>query len=125
MSHDEMLQRARTYIDASGRGDVDALLGLMAPECRIWHNFDDQEVTREHSVRTVAWLHRTVKDLAWEEVALLITDTGWVSQSIITGIAPGGPIRAHTCVVTTVDDAGQVVRIAEYLDPSQLTALRA
>jgi ketosteroid isomerase-like protein len=43
----------------------------------------------------------------------------------MTGNAPGGPISAHTCVIITLDDDGRIARTEEYLDPAQLTNLRA
>ena len=88
-----------------------------------WHNFDEIEVPTEKSVRTVAWLHKTVKDLTWTDVALSPTPTGFVSQTIITGTAPKGELRILSCVLVTLNDEGLITRVEEYLDPAQTAVL--
>ena len=42
---------------------------------------------------------------------------------MITGTTPGGPVRAHTCMVVTLSASGKVQRTDEYLDPAALAAL--
>ena len=75
-------------------------------------------------MKTVGWLHRNVPDLAWHDIALYPTPTGFVSQTIMTGTAPGGALRVHSCVIVTLDDDGLVTRVEEYLDPTQTAVLR-
>jgi ketosteroid isomerase-like protein len=118
------LALAVRFAAASGANDADAYRAMCAPGATTWHNFDDADVDTEQTVRTVAWLHRTVPDLAWTAVATRPTPTGWVSQSIMTGTAPGGPMRVHSCVVVTLDADGLVSRVEEYLDPAQTAVLR-
>jgi ketosteroid isomerase-like protein len=118
------LDIAARFAAASRTNDGDAYRALCAPNAVTWHNFDDAEVTTEQTVRTVAWLHRTVPDLAWDDVALHLTPTGWVSQTVMTGTAPGGPLRVHSCVIVTLEGGGLVTRVEEYLDPTQTAVLR-
>jgi ketosteroid isomerase-like protein len=122
---EENLAIAAAYAAASRRGDVDAIAALSEPDAKVWHNFDDKEVDLGQSARTVKWLFRIMPDVAWEDVAVLPTPTGYVWQAIITGTAPGGPIRAHTCMVVTVSEAGKVAHTAEYIDPAAMAALSA
>lgn len=124
LSDHDKLAVATKFAAASRSNDADAYAALCAPGARTWHNFDDAEVTTEQSTRTVAWLHRTVADLTWTDVALLPTPSGFVSQTIMTGTAPGGPLRVHSCVIATLDDDGKVTRVEEYLDPTQTAVLR-
>lgn len=125
LTDDEKLAIATRFAAASRANDADAYRALCAPGAVTWHNFDDLEVDTDQTVRTVAWLHRTVADLTWHDVALAPTPTGFVSQTIMTGTAPGGPLRVHSCVVVTLDETGLVTRVDEYLDPSQTAVLRA
>jgi ketosteroid isomerase-like protein len=120
----EKLAIAERFAAASRANDGDAYRALCAPDAVTWHNFDDAEVTTEQTVRTVAWLHRTVPDLAWSDVAFHLTPTGWVSQTVMTGTAPGGPLRVHSCVIVTLGEGGLVARVEEYLDPAQTAELR-
>jgi ketosteroid isomerase-like protein len=124
MNDADKLALAAKYATASRTNDADALRALCAEGALTWHNFDELEVTTDQTVRTVAWLHRAVPNLAWIEVALKPTSDGWVSQTILTGTAPGGPLRAHSCVVVTLDPDGMVARTDEYLDPAQTSVLR-
>lgn len=123
MSDEDKLTIARRFADSSRNNDASAYTALCAPGAVTWHNFDGLEVTTEQTLRTIAWLHRTVPDLTWIDVALSATANGFVSQSIMTGTAPGGPLRVHSCVVVTLDDDGLVTRVDEYLDPAQTAVL--
>jgi uncharacterized protein len=116
---------AERYAIATRSNDTDTVVAMSAPGAEIWHNFDNAIVDTAATVKSIGWLHRTVTNLTWEDVALLPTPTGWVSQTILTGIAPGGPIRAYSCVVVTLDADGLISRLDEYLDPAQLAALRS
>ena len=124
LSDERKLAIAAQFATASRTNDAEAYRALCAADAVTWHNFDDVEVTTEQTVRTVAWLHRTVPDLTWTDVALHLTPTGWVSQTVMTGTAPGGSLRVHSCAIVTLDAAGLVTRVEEYLDPSQTAVLR-
>jgi ketosteroid isomerase-like protein len=62
-------------------------------------------------------------DIQWHDDEVLPTATGWVARTTMTGTAPGGELRVHTCVVVTVSERGRVARVAEYLDPAALGVL--
>jgi hypothetical protein len=124
LTDDHKLAIAARFAAASRTNDGDGYRALCAPGAATWHNFDDAEVSTDQTVATVAWLHRKVSGLTWTDVALLPTPTGWVSQTIMTGEAPGGPLRVHSCVVVTLTAEGLVQRVEEYLDPTQTAVLR-
>src|SRR6266542_710659 len=111
LSDDDKLAVAARFAAASRGNDGEAYAALCAPGAVTWHNFDEIEASTAQTVRTVAWLHRAVPDLAWTDVALLPTPTGFVSQTIMSGTAPGGPLRVHSCVVATLDDDGLITRV--------------
>lgn len=125
LSDDDKLAIAARYASASRENDADGVRAMSAPGATTWHNFDEIEVTTEQSVRTLAWLHRNVEELAWTDVATLPTPNGFVSQTVMTGTAPGGPLRVHSCLVVTLNGDGLVTRAEEYLDTAQAAALRA
>ena len=104
-------------------GDAEALQAISEPDAVAWHNYDDREVDVVHSGRTLRWLHRTMPDVAWIDVAVRPLSTGFVWQAILTGTASGAPVHAHTCMVVTVSSNGKVQRTDEYLDPTALRAL--
>jgi ketosteroid isomerase-like protein len=124
LTDEEKLSIAMRFAAASRANDAEAYAAMCAPGALTWHNFDDAEVTTEQTLRTIAWLHRNVADLAWLDVALYPTSSGFVSQTILTGTAPGGALRAHSCVIVTLNDSGLVTRVEEYLDTAQTAVLR-
>lgn len=125
LSDDRKLALAEALAAAAQHNDADAYRSLCAPGSVTWHNFDEVEVPVEGTLAAIAWLHRKVPDLAWETLAVTPTPGGWVSQSVMTGTAPGGPLRVHSCVVVTLDAGGLVARVEEYLDPAQTAVVRA
>jgi len=122
---EENLAHAAAYAAASATGDVEAIAALSEPDAVTWHNFDDTEVDLATSARTVKWLFRKMPDIAWEDIAVLPTPNGYVRQSIITGNAPGGPVRVHTCLVVTLSPNGKAARTEEYIDLAGMAPLNA
>ncbi len=124
LSNEAKLAVAARYATASRSNDAELFRSLCAPESVTWHNFDGLEVTTDQTVRTIAWLHSAIADLSWTDVALYPTPTGFVSQTIMTGTVPGGPLEVHSCVIVILNDAGLIVRAEEYLDTAQTAVLR-
>jgi ketosteroid isomerase-like protein len=118
-----VLDLAARWDVATRSGDLDAILALAEPDLVFWHNHDDAEVDVATTVRTIGWLRRTMPDIQWHDDEVLPTATGWVARTTMTGTAPGGELRVHTCVVVTVSERGRVARVAEYLDPAALGVL--
>lgn len=123
MTDEELLSLAASYAAATRSCDLDTLASLVEPDAVVWHNHDETEVDMDRTNRTVAWLHRTVPDISWEDVSVIPTQEGFVWRAVLTGSAPGGPLRAPTCVVATVSDRGRIARVDEYLDSAALAPL--
>jgi len=113
-----------SYAAASRAGDLDALAALSEPGAVVWHNHDDAVVSLAQTGRTLRWLHKVVRGLDWIDVAVLPTPEGFVWRAILTGTAPGGPLRVPTCMVVTLSEAGLISRLDEYLDAAALTPLQ-
>ena len=123
LSDDEKLAVAAAYAAATRAGDVEALAALSEPDATVWHAYDEGVATREESARTLGWLHHRVADLDWIDVAITATTQGFVWQAIMTGTAPGGALRVHTCALVALSPAGKVARTEEYLDAAALAPL--
>lgn len=120
---DDVLAVQARYSAACRAGDVDAMRDLSEPDAVVWHNFDGHEITAEQGRSALRWLHKLVPDVQWEDVAVRATPQGFVWQTIVTGQAPGGDMRAHTCVIVTLSDRGKVQRTEEYVDRAALDPL--
>jgi len=124
LTDDEKLAVAARATAASRGDDPDAQQAVYAPGAVVWHNFDEIELDAQDATKNGAWLKRTVPDLAYEDQPVVPTATGYVARSVLTGTAPGGPLRLHSCLVVTLDDDGLITRIDEYLDTAQSRVLR-
>lgn len=123
LSDEAKLEVQARFSEATRLGDADAVAALAAPDATVWHNFDDASITVEQSGRTLRHLHGVVVDLEWDDVAVEVTTGGFLWRAVITGRAPGGPLRVHTCMAVTLNDGGAVLRIDEYLDPAGFAVL--
>jgi hypothetical protein len=112
------------YAVATRAGDGEAMLAMSDSDAVVWHNHDDVAISTEQSNRTLAWLHRTVPDACWADVAVLPTPEGFVWRSVLTGTAPRGALRVHSCVIVTLSGSGKVLRSDEYLDTAALAVLK-
>jgi len=120
---DVMLELAGRLAAVTASGDIDAMRELYEPDAIVWHNFDEGELDLERSIGATAWLHRRVSGLQFEDVRLLATNEGFVIRFVMTGGAPGGPVRAPSCQVVTVSERGLIQRIDEYIDSAQIAPL--
>lgn len=119
-----LVQLQRDYARLTRAGDVPRSLALFAPDGVIWHNFDERALPASRAASGLALLHERVPDIDWEDVSVHFFDSGFVWQALLTGTGPGGPVRAHTCMVFTVSHSGLIERLDEYLDPAGLRSLR-
>jgi len=111
------------YSTATRAGDIEVLRNLGAPGATVWHNHDAQEVTWEQSIQMIGWMHRTMPDVSWEDVAIRRTPEGFVWQVVLSGSAPSGSVVAQLCMVVGVSAEGLISRIEEYMDPASFAPL--
>jgi hypothetical protein len=119
-----LVQIQRDYAEAMRAGDVSRSARMFAAGGAIWHNFDDRAHPADRGSKGLALLHERMPDVEWEDVAVHFFESGFVWQAILTGTAPKGSVRAHTCMVFTVSDSGLIERLEEYLDPAALHPVR-
>ena len=127
MSHsiDFLTDHHRRFAEATNAGRADVTMSLCVPGATDWHNFDDQTIEYASTGATLEWMHRKIPDLRWETRSFSCTADGWVWQAAITGTAPGGPLRAHSCMIVHLNDDGLITSLDEYIDPSAMAPLRA
>jgi hypothetical protein len=123
MTPQDKLAIAGAYVAAARAGDTDAITALSEADAIVWHNHDDREVDVATMGRTLRWLHRIVPDIRWDDVAPIGTSDGFVRRALMSGTAPSGWLRAHTCVVATISLSDKIARIDEYLDSAALAPL--
>ena len=117
------LELARRFVTALEVGDVEAARACLAPEARIWHNFDDRSQTVDENLALLAWMMRHADKRSYEITRLEEIAGGYLQQHVlrITNKA-GEELAMHACVVVSVAD-GRIQRIEEYLDPAPAARL--
>jgi hypothetical protein len=97
---------------------------MFTPGATIWHNYDDVAVPAKRALRNLTRLHSAIPDAGWKDVSVHSIASGFVWQAIIIGTAPGGPVRAHTCMVARLSSSGLIERLDEYIDPAAMAPLQ-
>ena len=120
----QAMEVAAAFAAATKAGDAQGVEALGEPGAVVWHNYDSTEVSLSESGKVLRWMHRTVTDLAWEDMAIQPTPTGFVWQAVVTGSVEGRRLAAPTCVIATIATSGLITRVEEYLDLATTSALR-
>ena len=84
---------------------------------------DNRELVKGQVMKVVSYLAERVRNLAYEEVKVRVTEDGYVQQHVLRGTAPNGEdVHAYACVIVTLEE-GRIRRVEEYLDSAQLAPL--
>jgi len=114
---------SKRLTDAVSAGDFATVRSMFAPEGRIWHNFDNAEVTLEENLPQLEGLLARC-DLHYEDVELVPSDAGWVQLHTVRAVYGDGRERTLPCCqVFRLGPDGKIVRLEEYLDGSGLAAV--
>ena len=120
---DPHLVLAERLIDAITAGNVEAIREIYAPDTTIWHNHDGVAQSVEENLAVLRWVVGRVRDLRYDEIRRRSTTDGFVQQHVLRGTAPSGHALAiAACLIGTVRE-GRIVRLEEYLDPTQFAPL--
>jgi ketosteroid isomerase-like protein len=123
MTERDSMAVAERFFAAIGRGDLDAVRAIYAPDAVIWHNHDGVEQDVDQNLAVLAWVVKNVSGLRYEEVRRFPTPSGFVQQHVLRGAAPSGQaIEIPACIVCAVA-GGRITRLDEYLDSAQVSPL--
>lgn len=125
LTRDFLIDHHRRFAEATNTGRADVTMSMCVPGATVWHNFDDKTIEYAGTGATLEWMHRQIPDLRWETRSIAFADDGWVWQAAITGTAPGGDLRAHSCMIVHLNDDGLITSLDEYIDPAAMAPLRA
>jgi ketosteroid isomerase-like protein len=115
----DVAERLFTAIEA---GDVDAVRDLYDADVEVWHNTDRVTQGRDENLATLAWVHRNLSGLTYEDVRRSATDDGFVQRHVFAATNRAGRrIEVPACIVASVRD-GRITHLDEYLDSAELAA---
>jgi ketosteroid isomerase-like protein len=113
MTKSEITELATALMAAVKVGDVDTVKALYAPDVILWHTNDRVNMTAEQSVRTLAWIHKHVKGVRYEELRIVALDDGFVQQHVMRA---DSPVVDMPCMLRAWCKKGRITRIEEYFD---------
>jgi ketosteroid isomerase-like protein len=123
MTERDPMAVAERFFAAIGRGDLDAVRAIYAPDAVIWHNHDGVEQDVEQNLAVLAWVVKNVSGLRYEDVRRFPTPGGFVQQHVLRGAAPSGvAVEIPACIVCAVA-GGRITRLDEYLDSGHVSPL--
>jgi hypothetical protein len=125
LTDDQKIEHHRRFAEATNQGRADLTMAMCVPGATVWHNFDDKTIEYASTGKTLEWMHTKIDGLRWETRSFSTTTDGWLWQAAIRGLAPGGELCAHTCMVVHLDERGLITHLEEYIDPAQMAPLRA
>lgn len=113
------------FIAAIESTDVDTVLAIYADDAKIWHNYDQIEVTPQDNARQMRWFGKRLAGLKYTDIRRIEFPGGLVQQHVLRGTAPNGEPFALYAMLKIEIENGRIVRLEEYLDPSQAASLSA
>lgn len=117
---DELDDVANRFFAAVEAGDTDTVGKIYAEDARIWHNFDNYASTREENLQVLAWVSEHVEGFRFEEVRRTYLPGAFLQQHVIRGKKANGE-EIHCPAILKVEiSGGQITRIEEYFDLSQM-----
>lgn len=117
------------FIAAIEAGDVDTVRSIYADDARIWHNFDQIEMSAADNAKQIKWFTSRLAGMKYTEIRRIFFDGGVVQQHVLRGTAPNGDtVAVHAMLRVDIDtdtgtNSSRIVRLEEYLDPAQAASL--
>lgn len=108
-------------LDALASRDVNAVDACYAPDVVIWHNANNQAEDREQNLQGLAAILPQWSDLSYDEIWRVDIPGGVAQRHRLRGRGPdGAEFEVRIALFVTLDSDGRILRVDEYLDPSQL-----
>ncbi len=113
------------FIAAIERADVDAVVSMYAPNARIWHNFDQIEMSPQDNAKQVRWFATRLSNMRYEDIRRTPFPGGLFQQHVLRGTAPNGEaVEVFAALRIEVDlVTATITCLEEYLDPAQAASL--
>ena len=113
---------ARRLIECVIGGDLAGVEALYHDDIVCWRNLDGRGLVKKQALKIVGFLG-TLDELAYEDIRIDATGTGFVQQHTLCCLSPSGEaVRVAACLVAEVRD-GQILRIDEYVDSAAMAPL--
>lgn len=124
MTEAEVRELCAKFFDAYENRDVAEVAKLYAPDCVIWNNVFNSEMTGEKNVELLPAGYLRQRRRVYNDRIVNVFEDGWVIQYTLNGVSLSGHAGGlWVCIVAKCRD-GQITRIDEYLDSGKFPAWR-
>src|SRR6476659_3280319 len=125
---DERVMRSigETFARCAADLDLDTWREMYAPDARIWHNTENNEMTVDENFEFLGYALSTATTKRWyADMKLTPTPTGYISQHDFCAILTSGEeVRFPICMVITLD-GDRITRLEEYFDGEAVVPMMA
>ena len=124
MTEAEIRELAQRFFDAYENRRVHEVAKIYAPDCVIWNNVFNSEMTGAENVQKLPDGYLRQRRLVYNDRIVNVFEDGFVIQYTLNGVAHSGHKGGlFVCIVALCRD-GQIIRIDEYLDSGKFPAWR-
>ena len=124
MTEEEIRDLCHRFFDAYENRQVHEVAKLYAPDCVIWNNVFNSEMTGAENVEKLPAGYLRQRRRVYNDRIVNVFEDGWVIQYTLNGVSLTGHAGGlWVCIVAHCRD-GQITRIDEYLDSGKFPAWR-
>ncbi|KAL6241889.1 hypothetical protein RBB50_011134 [Rhinocladiella similis] len=108
------------FFNAIEDADIDTVYDTMAPNCEVWHNYDETIVDREFTKRVLGGMVQRIDNVKYLDRRLVVYSGGFCQQHIVLGTrkCDGEKVRLPAALICKVEN-DKITRIDEYFDTAQ------
>ncbi len=121
MTPAENIALGHALMEAVQAGDYDAIRNLFSDDIAIWHTFDQLDQNEDQFVRGLAWLHKYVKGLRYDDIRIAAVEGGGYVQQHVMRIET--PRMEQPAMMRAWCFNGKITRIEEYMDSAHAVPL--
>ena len=126
MTHDTLEKLTQDFFAAITRREWADALERVHPDGRARQNISGEEVDARTLLTSMRGLVESLKSFAYENPRRIISDHAVVEQHDVRMTRKDGvEIVIDICILLRFDEDGKIIRIDEYLDSAQVSALLA
>ena len=119
MTDDEIRVLCNRFFDAYQDRRIDELRDIYSPDCVIWTNVFQKEMTGDENLAALPASYKMARRRTYDDRRINTFDEGFVIQYTLSGVHHTGHRGAlSVCIVALCRD-GKITRIDEYMDTSK------
>lgn len=113
---------ADRFFNSIETGDIDTAIDTLAPDCSVWHNFDEKPMSPEQTSKVLMNLLDAVTNLKYADRKFYVIRGGFVRQHVVEANRKddGEKVRMPAAVICVVE-CDKITSLEEYLDTAQLS----